>query len=95
MPGAYRKEGKHMVVSASLEMWIFGRDGFTCQYCHWHGLYVYLVADHDIPVSRGGTDVPWNLVTACRGCNWQKGDMTGAEYRSWRMVHPHLANFGP
>ncbi len=35
--------------------------------------------DHVRPRSRGGSDDPENLVTACRPCNTQKGDRTPEE----------------
>lgn len=30
--------------------------------------------DHFVPRRRGGTDLPWNLVPACRSCNASKAD---------------------
>lgn len=59
----------------SLRFSIWRRDGFRCTYC---GISAFdkgvtLEVDHVIPVSRGGTDDPENLTTACRPCNWAKG----------------------
>lgn len=78
---------------------IFDRDGFQCRYCGTalsHDLAPHPLApgfmvakgvwptiDHDIPLSRNGTNEFSNLVSACAGCNSQKGSMTGSEYRSW------------
>jgi len=42
-----------------------------CIYC---GKRENLSYDHLIPVSRGGPDIPDNVVMACRGCNSSKGD---------------------
>jgi 5-methylcytosine-specific restriction endonuclease McrA len=39
-----------------------------------------LEADHVIPVSRGGSSMPWNLVVACRDCNRRKSSRTGWEF---------------
>jgi 5-methylcytosine-specific restriction endonuclease McrA len=83
------------MVSPTLESTVFERDAYTCRYCGWRGGAIWLVADHDIPVSRGGLDHLLNLVTADTRCNAQKGDMTGAEYGAWRVLHPQQANFGP
>lgn len=64
---------------------VFRRDAFTCNYCGYHGTTRTLEVDHRIPVSRGGTDDPTNLVTACWSCNREKGTMTDYEYRWWRL----------
>lgn len=54
-----------------------------CHYCqkvvrlvHWSENYNgddIATVDHVIPISRGGTDLPSNLVVACRPCNLRKG----------------------
>ena len=50
---------------------MFNRDDFTCQYCgrtpREDG--VKLQVDHIIPVSRGGSNSIWNLITSCSDCN--------------------------
>lgn len=38
--------------------------------------------DHFVPVSGGGTDDIWNLVVACKACNYDKGTMHGIEFRA-------------
>jgi 5-methylcytosine-specific restriction endonuclease McrA len=42
--------------------------------------------EHLLPRSRGGTDVPENLVVAHRSCNNEKGMLTLAEYRRAKNV---------
>jgi 5-methylcytosine-specific restriction endonuclease McrA len=37
--------------------------------------------DHVVPLARGGTDSPENIVFACRACNWSKHDRTPQEWR--------------
>lgn len=37
--------------------------------------------DHVLPVSKGGSNDPDNLVAACRTCNTEKADMTLKEFR--------------
>lgn len=48
-----------------------------CAYCGRRG---YVVIDHIMPVSRGGTRFLWNLAPACGLCNASKSDMTLAEW---------------
>ena len=52
---------------------IFKRDGFTCVYCGRRPPEIMLELDHVIPISRGGPDVPDNMMTSCRECNRGKG----------------------
>ena len=43
--------------------------------------------DHMIPLSRGGSREPWNLLKACAKCNGEKADLNYEEYRlflSWK-----------
>jgi hypothetical protein len=52
----------------------YRRDDFACRYCgRRRGRSVRLELDHFVPVARGGTDDPANLVTACFDCNRAKG----------------------
>jgi 5-methylcytosine-specific restriction endonuclease McrA len=54
-----------------------------CHYCHkavriahWSENYIgsdVATVDHVVPLARGGTDHPSNLVVACRPCNMKKG----------------------
>lgn len=44
-----------------------------CVYCGISELSDRLSVDHIFPVSKGGTNDPTNLITACRGCNSSKG----------------------
>ncbi len=52
---------------------ILRRDGFACVYCGRRAPRVTLEVDHRIPRSKGGLDVPSNLVAACWDCNRGKG----------------------
>lgn len=63
---------------AALRSAVFNRDDFTCQYCGARG--GRLECDHVTPVSRGGSNAPSNLKTACRPCNRAKRDMTPEEW---------------
>lgn len=62
-------------ISARVRFEIFERDGFTCQYCGAKAPDVELHVDHIVPVSKGGTNDPGNLVTACARCNLGKSDL--------------------
>jgi 5-methylcytosine-specific restriction endonuclease McrA len=52
--------------------------GGRCIYC---GCSENIHADHRIPLSRGGTNWPANLVPACKSCNCKKGTKTETEYK--------------
>jgi 5-methylcytosine-specific restriction endonuclease McrA len=66
-----------------------------CTYCGWQGPAEFFVWDHAIPLARGGSDAPYNLVVACVWCNLQKGAKTDLQYRAWRLVNCQQANYGP
>lgn len=53
------------------------RDGFCCVYC---GTTENLTIDHQLPLSRGGTNNLENLVACCQSCNSSKGDRTPEEW---------------
>jgi hypothetical protein len=58
-------------IGARLRFEILRRCNFACYYCGVPaslGLKV-LHIDHVIPVDLGGTNDPWNLVSACWDCN--------------------------
>lgn len=63
---------KHRQVPKSLRYDILKRDGFRCQGCGKSPASqpgVVLHVDHIIPLSKGGTNDPDNLVTLCGDCN--------------------------
>jgi hypothetical protein len=68
MPGYWRR----------LRVWVLQRDNFTCQYCQ--ETPDRLECDHVVPVSRGGSDEPDNLVAACKPCNASKKDKLISEW---------------
>lgn len=51
--------------------------GERCVYC---GSAERIEIEHRIPLSRGGTNQPANLVPACKSCNCSKGTLTEREY---------------
>lgn len=56
-----------------LRLGVFGQ----CYYC---GDWFANTVDHLMPVSRGGTDEPSNVRSACFSCNSRKGALTEAEW---------------
>jgi 5-methylcytosine-specific restriction endonuclease McrA len=85
-----------MSISTKLRRYILDRDDYTCQYCgevlpaerwddapSWMGgqrWRAVLHVDHVIPKSRGGCDLPGNLVTTCVPCNLSKAAKTLREW---------------
>lgn len=63
------------VKSKRLRFEILKRDGHRCRYCGATAYERRLHVDHVIPESKGGTDDPANLVTACSDCNGGKSDI--------------------
>lgn len=64
--------------------WRFTQEVFRhgCAYCLRTG--ERLQRDHVIPLSRGGLDVPTNVVPACASCNAAKGEM---DWRAFMAAH--------
>jgi 5-methylcytosine-specific restriction endonuclease McrA len=54
--------------------------GRRCVYCAVPLDLSNATLDHVFPVSRGGTDTPGNLVSACVRCNRLKGDLHPADF---------------
>lgn len=52
---------------------------FSCFYCGARAPEVALQVDHVVPVAKGGTNKPWNLVPACHACNAGKSDSVPSE----------------
>ncbi|OGO53237.1 MAG: hypothetical protein A2148_01880 [Chloroflexi bacterium RBG_16_68_14] len=85
-------------VPAWMRYAVFVRDNYSCQYCSWQDFTqtgTGLEADHAWPRDRGGPTIPSNLLTACSGCNREKGDRSALEYRAYRQAWPFLCNWGP
>lgn len=51
---------------------VFRRDSFKCQYCGKSAPDIVLNVDHINPVSKGGTNDIFNLITSCFECNQGK-----------------------
>ncbi|MDQ1591709.1 MAG: hypothetical protein QOG71_2336 [Pyrinomonadaceae bacterium] len=68
------KQSSRRSIGLRFRFRILKRDSFTCQYCGRAAPKVELHVDHVIPVSKGGSYEPTNLVTACVECNLGKHD---------------------
>lgn len=53
---------------------VLKRSEFRCEYCGAEAPGTRLEIDHVVPISRGGSNEPGNLVAACWECNRGKGD---------------------
>lgn len=66
-----RRQRYRAYIHPSVWLPILEAFGYRCAYCG--ASDVPLERDHRIPVSRGGSDDPSNLVPACKPCNVRKG----------------------
>lgn len=67
---------------------IYQRDGLACCYCgHSVEAGAKLTLDHLTPYSKGGSNEPTNLVTACFSCNSARGA------RSWTSFASSVAAY--
>lgn len=77
-----------IVCGCGAEFWYGGRGRppLRCPACRKRRspLPVAYHVDHDVPLTRGGSNGPENLCLSCSACNMRKGDMTGAEFRIQR-----------
>ena|SRR5699024_7302284 len=78
---------KRSPVPASVRTLVLDRDE-CCRYCGTTAevnMRKEFHIDHVVPVSRGGSDDPDNLVVACDFCNRDKHDMTPDEWAARRQ----------
>jgi hypothetical protein len=59
---------------------VLERDKRKCTYCLIDVSEDSYVLDHIIPVSKGGTNRKFNLVTSCEGCNQRKQDEDAIQF---------------
>jgi 5-methylcytosine-specific restriction endonuclease McrA len=88
-PNEVRRRFKLRAGSTSGSSWRRAKQVFgnRCAYCRRGG--ENLQKDHVVPLSRGGMDIPLNVVPACEDCNASKGDQ---DVRYWMRARGY--NFG-
>ena len=79
---------KRKTMSQRLRFEILKRDGFRCRYCGVTPQARVLRVDHVVPVSKGGTNDPLNLVTACDPCNSGKTNRSLDESHIAALANP-------
>lgn len=77
-----RTKSQRKPISDRTRFLVLRRDGYRCQYCGRCAPDCTLELDHLVPVAKGGTNDPKNLVVACLECN--RGKRTLVE------LPPHL-----
>lgn len=55
-----------------IRLQILDRDGWSCGYCGNYLIASDATVDHILPLDRGGTNDPNNLIACCRRCNSRK-----------------------
>lgn len=75
---------------------LFARDDYSCQYCGRHRSELrgrqFLTRDHILPLSRGGGNTWFNVVTSCSPCNNRKGDRLPEEAGLTLRTEPREPN---
>jgi FtsZ-binding cell division protein ZapB len=69
-----------------------------CPYCSKEqfrvGIRDKIEIDHFVPISKGGQNLPWNLVPTCKNCNRKKKDRLPFDFlnrQTFEMVNTYLA----
>lgn len=68
---------------------IIKRDGLVCKYCDAELTIKTHTIDHILPVSKGGTENPHNLVMCCGWCNKKAKDIL---FHSFEAKRAYLLN---
>lgn len=63
---------------------IIKRDGYVCKYCDKELTPKTHTIDHILPVSKGGTENPHNLVMCCEWCNKKAKDLLFPSFEAKR-----------
>jgi 5-methylcytosine-specific restriction endonuclease McrA len=75
---------------------LFARDTYRCQYCSRHRSQLrdreFLTRDHVIPISCGGDNTWYNVVTACSTCNNRKANHMPGECGMFPVRTPQEPN---
>lgn len=61
--------------------YIYKRDNKKCFFCDKKLKYRQITLDHYLPLSKGGINEVFNMVTSCKKCNKYKKDNIPRDYR--------------
>lgn len=88
---AFRRRARHKNAPGfSTKEQIQARFDYYGNKCYYCGDSSNLQMEHRIPLSRGGSNWPANIVPACRGCNSKKSTQTEAEFNRQLFGNLHL-----
>lgn len=78
-PRRIKKEREKARKLKKSQWWLTQLNRGVCHYCGKKFSPSQLTLDHIVPIARGGTSTPGNIVPACRACNRDKKLDTPAE----------------
>jgi 5-methylcytosine-specific restriction endonuclease McrA len=78
-PARIRKEREKARKLRKSQWWLTQANRGICHYCEKKFKPKDLTMDHVVPLARGGTSTPGNIVPACKDCNRDKKLETPAE----------------
>ena len=71
-PARIKKEREKAQKLKKSQWWLTLVNQGICHYCSKKFTKNELTMDHIVPIARGGTSTPGNIVPACRACNQAK-----------------------
>ncbi|MBC7692538.1 MAG: HNH endonuclease [Methylotenera sp.] len=78
-PQRIKKEREKARKLRKSQWWLTQVNRGICHYCEKKFKVSQLTMDHVVPLARGGTSAPGNIVPACKDCNRDKKLETPAE----------------
>ena len=78
-PARIKKEREKARKLRKSQWWLTLANRGICHYCEKKFLPKDLTMDHVVPLARGGTSTPGNIVPSCHDCNRNKKLLTPAE----------------
>lgn len=71
---------------------VIEQQGIVCHYCGIKTNTYTRQLDHIVAVTKGGSNIPNNLLVSCRTCNRRKGNKDYAVYLRWQhaITKTHL-----
>jgi len=71
---------KRKTLSSNKRAKVWRSNNGLCFYCNREITFYEMVAEHKIPLSRGGLNNLSNLAPSCVDCDTEKGSKTAAEF---------------